>query len=118
MGLLSNFRNRFRPPQPERVTFDEYEVVRHFGRGQTERVRWGELDVVSIITTDAGPFAEDVWWMLGADGGSRGCAIPGSATGVGELLQRLQQLPGFDEQAVIDAMGSTSTATFQCWVRA
>jgi hypothetical protein len=32
-----------------------------------------------------------------------------------DLLQALQKLPGFDHQAVIAAMGSTSNAKFVCW---
>ena len=34
-----------------------------------------------------------------------------------ELLSRLQQLPGFDNEAVIKAMGSTNNAKFLCWKR-
>jgi len=34
-----------------------------------------------------------------------------------ELLVRLQQLPGFNNEAVIKAMGSTTHNKFVCWKR-
>ena len=37
--------------------------------------------------------------------------------GMKELLTRLQQLPGFDNGAVIKAMGSTKNDKFLCWKR-
>lgn len=83
--------------------------------GKTEALRWEDLQEVGIWTTDEGPAQEDVYWMLiGTDGG---CAVSGSAEGIKELLKRLQQLPGFDNEAVIKAMGCTSNNKFVCWKR-
>jgi hypothetical protein len=104
------------PPEPERVSFDDAAVTRWMPGGRTERVRWDELEEVGIVTTDEGPWTEDVYWMLrGANGG---CAVGSEAQGMDALLERLQQLPGFDNEAVIRAMGSTENATFVCWRRA
>jgi hypothetical protein len=50
-------------------------------------------------------------------GASSGCVIPQGATGHKRLLERLQELPGFDNEAVIRAMASTSNDTFVAWVR-
>jgi hypothetical protein len=52
--------------------------------------------------------------LHGPDG--RGVAIPGGLMG-DALLQRLQALPGFDNKAVIEAMGCTQDAAFLCWRR-
>ena len=85
--------------------------------GKTETVRWSDLQEVRILTTDEGPYVDDVIWMLlGKDGG--GCAVPSETEGMKELLPRLQQLPGFDNEAVIKAMGSTNNARFVCCKRA
>ena len=114
MSLLSRLFER-KAPQPDTVAFDGEQVTRTLPDGRTERVRWNELEEISIVTTADGPLTEDVFWML--RGTSGGCAVPGEARGINELLARLQQLPGFDNEAVVHAMGSTSNATFVCWKR-
>ena len=110
---IFNFR---RAVTPDRVHFDAATITNTLaGRGETETVRWDDLQEVGIVTTDEGPAAEDVFWiLLGANGR---CAVPGGADGMKELLARLQQLPGFDNGAVIKAMGSTANANFLCWKR-
>jgi hypothetical protein len=102
--------------EPERVSFDDAAVTRWMPGGRTEHVRWDELEEVGIVTTDEGPWAEDVYWMLRAASG--GCAVGSETVGMDALLERLQQLPGFNNEAVIRAMGSTENATFVCWRRA
>ena len=83
--------------------------------GEVETIRWDDLARVSIVTTGAGPGSEDVFFML--EGPAGGCAVPQGAKGSGALLGRLQQLPGFDNEAFIEAMGSTDDAQFVCWQR-
>jgi hypothetical protein len=44
--------------------------------------------------------------------------IVGSQTeGIGTLIERLQQLPGFDNEAVVAASSSTQNALYRCWER-
>jgi hypothetical protein len=81
--------------------------------GKTEQVPWSDLQRVEVVTTDAGPWSEDVFWLL--HGSTGGCAVPQGASGHKRLLERLQALPGFDNEAVIRAMGSTSNARFEVW---
>lgn len=95
------------------VTFDEEEVVRTMPNGTQERIRWVDLREVYIVTTDEGPVVDDVLWVL--RGETSGCLVPSESDGMGELLCRLQQLPSFNDNAVIKAMGCTSNATFHCW---
>jgi hypothetical protein len=99
----------------ERVAFDGDRITRTMRDGKTETVRWDELQEVGIVTTDQGPFVDDVFFVLLGETG--GCAVPSDAKGMKELLARLQQLPGFDNEAVIKAMGSTTNAKFVCWRR-
>ena len=101
----------------DRVTFDAEKVVRTMPDGRVESLRWDDLQQVTIMTTSDGPMADDVFFMLHGKGQS-GCAIPQGADGADALLQRLQQLPGFNNEAVIEAMSSTGDATFVCWKRA
>ena len=83
--------------------------------GTVERVGWDDLQKVEVVTTGDGPFAPDVFWVL--HGRNGGCAIPQGATGDRHVLERLQALPGFDNEAVIAAMSSTSARRFLCWER-
>jgi hypothetical protein len=101
--------------QKDRISFDESAVTRTMPDGKTESVRWDDLKEVGILTTDEGPAVDDVFWLLLGERG--GCAAPSEAIGMEELLPRLQKLPGFDNEAVIKAMGSTSNAKFVCWKR-
>ena len=76
---------------------------------------WDELQSVIVKTTDTGPFEEDVWWILVGNHGQ--VTIPQLASGERELLPRLQALPGFDNDAFIEAMSSVENHQFLCWQR-
>jgi len=104
------------PKVKPRVTFDAEGITQLMPDGKTQTVRWSDLQEVGILTTDDGPMGDDVFWMLPGTEGA-GCAIPSETEGMQELLPRLQQLEGFDNEAVIEAMGSTSNARFVCWKR-
>ncbi len=98
------------------VAFDEERVWCRSPDSPEVSIAWSELERVVIRTTDAGPFAADFFWVLEA-GAGRTLVLPGGATGAQELLRRLQQLPGFDNEAVIAAAASTDVQTFECWHR-
>jgi hypothetical protein len=83
--------------------------------GSSTSVRWNDLEVVAVKTTDAGPFVADVFWVL--QGSRSTCVVPQGLPGDQELVARLQQLPGFDTSALIDAVTSIEEATFICWQR-
>jgi hypothetical protein len=101
-------------PKAHFVSFDETGVVRSLPNGKTERVAWSDLREVVIMTTDQGPYVDDVFWLLVGSNGS-GCLVPSETVGMKELLPRLQELPEFDNRALIEAMGSTTNARFLCW---
>src|SRR6185295_15649609 len=96
------------------TTIDDRGVRRVLGSGKIEAVEWKDLVEVQIVTTDEGPFVDDVFFLLvGADG--KGCCVPQGAPGSERLLERLQGLPGFDNDQVIRAMGCAENARFVCW---
>ena len=115
MSLLQRL-SRFFKRVPQSVSFDDEKVVRTRRNGQTESVRWADLSRVSVITTGDGPWSEDVFLVL--EGTEGGCAVPQGAAGSNLLLTRLQALPGFNNQAFINAMGCASNERFICWERA
>lgn len=97
------------------LTISDKGVVFSRPSGPTERVDWADLRAVLLETTDQGPFLTDVFWILVGDQG--GCVIPQGIPGEDALLTRLQMLDGFDNDAVIQAMASTSNQRFLCWQR-
>jgi len=104
--------------QPEAsyiVHINESEVRCDRPDGTVEHVAWDDLQAVIVHTTADGPALPDVFWILA--GTSSGCIIPHGATGDSELLQRLQQLPGFDNEEFIRSMSSTDDQKFLCWQR-
>jgi hypothetical protein len=100
---------------PESVRFDEHAVVRTMRNGRTETVRWATLQSVSIVTTSDGPWGDDFFFVL--EDAAGGCAMPQLAQGTDALLARLQELPGFDNEVFLAAVGCTDDARFVCWRR-
>jgi hypothetical protein len=114
MGFFDFFRRR---RMRDRVIFTDASVTHIRADGIEEIVGLDDLQEVDIITTDEGPWWEDVYFLLISSDGKSGCAVPQCSEGCDRFLARLQQLPGFDNATVIKAMGSTSNATFVCWKR-
>lgn len=106
------------PPMPETEfsieTTDALVRVIH-PNGTIEKVSWDDLSGFDIETNDLGPFAPDVFWVLRSS--ERATRVPQGATGDDHLLERLQQLPGFDNETFIAAMASTEEAAFKVWRR-
>jgi hypothetical protein len=122
MGIFNFFRKKSASthsaaPDGNGVDFDEEHVVHRRPDGKVERISWTELTEVGILTTDDGPFEEDVIWMLLDSSRGSGCAIPSGAKGMDRLLKKLQELPDFDNEQVVLAMGSVVDARFVCWRR-
>lgn len=118
MGFFSRFFGKQHKPSGARegsVTFDDEKIVRPLADGGLEVIRWEQVDTVSVVTTDDGPSAPDVYFLIQGDG--TGCLVPNEADGAKELLVRLQELPDFDNEAFVLAMGSIGNAEFLCWQR-
>lgn len=103
-------------PEPSAILeWDDIHITCRRANGLVERLEWVKLQAVYLETDDSGPFACDVCWLL--VGTDSGMVIPCGAQGEDSLLQRLQQLPGFDNEAVIEAMKTTEERRFLCWKR-
>jgi hypothetical protein len=77
-------------------------------------VRWDALVEVTLITTSRGPFEEDVFFLLAYDDGSNSTIPLGEAE---QMLPRLQELPGFDNESFIRAMGVSHESICSLWRR-
>jgi hypothetical protein len=99
-----------------RVVHDDKTIVVRQPDGTTEQLAWSDLGSVSVLTTDAGPDEDDLYWVLTHRDGRRGPVVPMDAVGEHELLKAMQRrLAGFDNMAVVEAMGSTRNASFVIW---
>lgn len=83
------------------------------GAGALNSIRFDAIKIIAIETNASGPMGTDVWWHV--SGTDRGLAIPGGAGGEREMLSCFQKFPGFDNDAVIAAMGCTEEKMFVCW---
>lgn len=120
MGLFDFFRKprlvrRTDAPARAVVQFDEDAVTCTHAGGTVEQVRWADLRAVLIETTAAGPAVDDLFWILIGRNAESGCVVPSEAVGCDQLLERLQELPGFDNQAVIQASQCVEEKRFLCW---
>jgi hypothetical protein len=99
----------------ETVVFDDNGAVRTRPDGGQEAIQWADLQEISIITTDEGPFVDDVFWAL--SGANSGCLVPSEAEGANELLAYMKNFPGFKYDVAIQAMGCAENARFVCWTK-
>jgi len=103
-----------RDPLSATVVVDDHGVSVRFSDGKVEAVAWSELTEVVMVTTDEGPFTEDVFFLLEGMNDT-GCCVANGDPASKELLQRLQKLQDFDNGKFIEAMGCAENARFVCW---
>jgi hypothetical protein len=96
------------------ISVDEVGVRRQHNDGVIEQVTWDELEEVVIKTTAAGPYFEDFLFILCGQNRSE-CVVPLGQARSTDLLERLQSLPGFDNEKFIQATASVEEAQFVCW---
>ncbi len=98
------------------ITIDDEGVRRQLADGTEESVTWAKLSEVAIRTTPEGPWKEDVFFLLMAEGGG-GCAVPAGDPSADALMSRLQSLPDFDNDTFIEAMTTMEDGLFVIWQR-
>ncbi|HSA90984.1 MAG TPA: hypothetical protein VLF42_13925 [Burkholderiales bacterium] len=106
-------------PLVEELEVTDFGVTRRFGpwlrKKKEERVSWQDLTQVEILTTDAGPSSEDLFFILhGRDG--KGVAVSNDLAVKHGLVATLQnRLPGLDNKAIIDASLCIEVRRFLVW---
>jgi len=114
IAFLIFLEPRLRKQARETVQVDENGVLRVDGPVR-EQIKWDEVVEIRIITTDEGPFREDVFFALVGTNG-KGCLVPHDAAARTKLLEELQvRFAGLDNETVIKALGSTSNDNFLVW---
>jgi len=67
---------------------------------------------ISIITTSRGPLYPDLFWLL--ESNSNITIVPSEGPDE-NFLSKIQNMPGFNNKVVIEAMSSTQDNIFVCW---
>ena len=120
-GVLILFGHRIKPYVDE-IQITDDGITRQHGASlrarRQESVLWADLTMVEIQTTDAGPGAEDFFYLLHGSQGN-GVVVSNSLAVEHHLLDELhKRLPGLDHRAVVVAAGSTDNRTFTIWQKA
>jgi hypothetical protein len=105
---------RGRPRDDPRVAIDDERVSVATDTGAVEEIRWDRLRRVEFKVLGGVGSPGDYWVLEDDDGG---CVVPSSSASASALLDRLQELPGFDDGAVMDAILAGTPGAFVCWVR-
>ncbi|MCL6267188.1 hypothetical protein [Flagellimonas myxillae] len=119
MGLFSFFRKRKKEEgklQPEskwKVEFKGSTITTTDYDGNEHSIALRVIHQIIIETNDSGPWGTDIWWRILSDDGI--LSVPGGATGEMEMLKNFQRFPNFDNEQLINAMGSTENAEFVVW---
>ena len=110
-------RMRFQTDQvgPGVVEVDERQIS-YFSAYEGGAVSIEALARITCVTTDTGPWAEDLHWVLEEDGGST-LTIPNSAAGTEKLFDAFAALPGVDYAKATKAMESTENDSYVSWAK-
>jgi len=95
-----------------RLLLDDRGVGRVAPDGAERLLEWAELREVRIVTRPAPTLSEGVSFEL--RGTTTSISIP-RPEATQDFIDRLQELPGFDTEVLIEAIGSTGHAEFVCW---
>jgi hypothetical protein len=114
-GLLSMLGVMGRDTAPsDHLAIDDVGITRT-APGLREQVAWADIARVRILTNDRGPWHEDVFFVVDSKHGD-GCVVTQELAVRAGLLDALQsRLPGLNNSAVIEAMGSAENRVFTIW---
>ena len=103
------------PEQKFAVSLAGDDIVCRWPNGEEQTISVSRLASVHVETNDSGTGSglggADVWFVL-RDGDGVELSFPLGAPGEREVIERLEQLPGFE----MKGMNSTARARFLCWL--
>jgi hypothetical protein len=80
-----------------------------------EEIAWVDVTKIEVETTDAGPAADDMFFLVHGVAG-KGILIPSELAGQHGLVKELQaRFPGLDNRALAEASGCCTNAYFLLW---
>lgn len=95
-----------------RLSLDATSVRRLAPDGAEASLAWADLQEVRIVSRPAPTLSQGVRFEL--RDATTTISIP-RPEATQDFIDRLQELPGFDTEALIEGIGSTLDAEFVCW---
>ena len=90
-------------------------VRRVLADGREESVDWDELTVVEVVRASMGAHKASGGVVLLGAGPERGCLVPLDQAVEAGVVERLAGLPGFDVQALAEAMEAKPPKRTEVW---
>lgn len=113
---LHSLWRRIDPPIQQLIHFDENHINVVERDASHRKIAWCDIQQIVIVTTDGGPFIEDIYFhFIGSP--SHEVIVEHGAKGGLELIDRLFALPGFRTEPFKDAMVSVEHGEFLIWER-
>lgn len=100
---------------PGVVEVDERQIT-YFGPRTGGAVSVDALTRIEIVTTDRGPYADDVFWVFHAED-TAPLTVPFGVVGSDRLLDVLTALPGLDQARILTATRDATPRTTVIWQR-
>ncbi len=100
---------------PGVVEVDERQIS-YFSAYEGGVVSIDGLTRITVISSDQGPWVDDMHWVLEEDGGTM-LTIPNSASGTEKLFDAFSALDGVDYSMATKAMGSTENDSYVIWAK-
>jgi len=94
------------------VTLHPNAIIYEHGMMRDE-IAIDQIIEIAVVTTDEGPFADDVFVVLKSDQSEM--KIPQEAENFDSLFDVFKKFEGFNYEAFIEAMSSTENERFVCW---
>lgn len=82
-----------------------------------ETVNLSEVEAFEYVTTSDGPWFDDVFVVVTRVDGIFGLMVASTAVGFEGLMDYIATLPGYNDQAALQAMGCTEDSRFLAWAR-
>ena len=96
---------------------DGFGVRRVMADGREEGVDWSDVTEVEVLTAKSGPHKASGGVVIVAGDHESGCLVPLDQLESSGLATMLQQLPGFDNHRLTQAVVADPPARTSCWVR-
>jgi hypothetical protein len=115
--LLRPSLDRRRSVRQVRVGHDADGIRMYSGEVVLASITWDDLDEIALFTNATGPGGDDLVWLFANVTRSSIIMVPGACPGFPALLKVLQEMPGFDNVLLLEALGSVGLDRFVVWRR-
>ena len=98
------------------LTIGENKMKISYPSGEFDEIAILDITKIEIVTTDDGPWNEDLWWVFSSKNREEPLCVPQLSLGNERIFNLLEsRFTSVDMRAIQKAMGSTSNAKFEVW---